>query len=252
MELPGAALDSVPDLASNRGSALGADKVINAGLELTERVLDMGALSETSPEEGGVECDQDPRAALEDDGAAEQANPQEDLQPRHDRHGRIIVLLDEGTNRLGERVLSILRLGAGRGSGRRVDLLGRDKGWDYVCARVGRDVENRVDAIWQHRKRVLGHEEPDDGHHWVGQPKHTSQNPEMERRTEVLDVLIGEVAQGAGLLSASLLTGTECLVDDNPVCCCGRQKAKAIANLGDTSIVVEADPRERVAEDAEK
>lgn len=41
---------------------------------------------------------------------------------------------------------------------------------------------------------------------------------EVGIHTEILNVLIGEVAQRTRLLGAVLLTGTPCLVHHNPVC----------------------------------
>lgn len=84
----------------------------------------MGALGETSTEEGSVESDKDPGAALEEDGAQEQTDPEENLEPRDNRHGCIIVLLDEGSDRLRKRMLGVLGFGIGRGSRGRGDFFG--------------------------------------------------------------------------------------------------------------------------------
>lgn len=158
VELPGAALDPIPDLASDWGCALGANEVVDAGLELAERVLHVCALGETGPEEGGIEGDKDPRAAREENGAEEQADPEENLEPRDDRHRSIIVLLDKSPNCLGERVLCVLGLRARGSSCGRGDLLGRDEGRDNVGARVSRDVKDGVDSVWEEGEGVLRHE----------------------------------------------------------------------------------------------
>lgn len=91
VELPGTALDALPDLARSRGRALGSDEVIDAGLDLAERVLDVAALREARTQEGGVDGQQDPRPALEQDGGEQQTDPEEDLEAGDDRHGCIVV-----------------------------------------------------------------------------------------------------------------------------------------------------------------
>lgn len=69
--------------------------------------------------------------------------------------------------------------------------------------------------------------------------------------TEILDVLIGQIAHGtARLLSARLLAGPPRLVDHYPISGRGRDEGEAVAELGHTTIVVHAYPRERVPEDA--
>lgn len=160
MELLSTALDAVPDLPGNGGSALGADEGVDAGAELGEGVLHVGALGEAGAQEGSVEGDEDPRAALEQNGGEQQADPEEQLEARHDGHGRIIVLLDEDANLVGE---GVSRLGLGRGAldGRRG--LGGHEGRNDIGARVGGDVEDGVDAVGEQGEGELGREEPDEG-----------------------------------------------------------------------------------------
>lgn len=119
MELTGKALDGLPSLASSGRSALSANEVVDASLKVAERVLDVAALSEAGAEEDGVDDDQDPRAALEEDDVEEDTEPEDELNVGDNRHGRIVVLLNETANRVGHRVLSVLGLGAGRGTGGR-------------------------------------------------------------------------------------------------------------------------------------
>ncbi len=95
MELSRGRLDGLPYLTGPGRGALGTDKVVEAGLELGERVLDVAALSIAGAEESGVDSEQDPRAALEENGPQNKANPQQNLEPRNDRHGAVIVLLNE-------------------------------------------------------------------------------------------------------------------------------------------------------------
>lgn len=165
MELLSATLDGVPDLTSCRGGALSADKGVHAGVELRERALDVGALGEAGSEEGSVDSEQDPGSSLEDDGGEENADPEEDLEGGDDRHGRIVVLLDESTNLIGERIGS---LGSGRGTRNGLgSRLRSSKSGNEVGAGVGRDVEDRVDGVGNQSERVLRREEPDEGHDCV-------------------------------------------------------------------------------------
>ena len=71
MELSSAVLDAIPDLTSCWGCPLSTDKIVDARLKLGERVLNMCALGEAGPEESGVDSQQDPGTALEEDGAKE-------------------------------------------------------------------------------------------------------------------------------------------------------------------------------------
>ncbi len=165
MELPRAALDAVPNLASHGRGALGADQVVDAGLELGERALHVAALGKARAQEGGVDGDQDPRAALEENGGQQEADPEEDLEARDHRHGRIVVLLDERANGIRGRVLGVHRLGSGRGPSGGINLLGRDDSRNQGRADICGDVEDRVNAVGEEGQHVLGHEEPDQGHH---------------------------------------------------------------------------------------
>lgn len=162
VELPSTALDTVPDLSCGRRSTLGTDEVIDTGLEHGEGVLNVAALRKSGAQEGGVDGNQDPRPALEQDSREQQADPKKDLEAGHDRHGHVIVLLNEGANSVRKRVSTVLRLRVRRARGG--DDLGRDDGGDQVGAGVGRNVEDRVDAVGQHSERILGHEEPDQSH----------------------------------------------------------------------------------------
>lgn len=158
MELAGAILDAVPDLAGGGGRALGADERVDAGAELGHGALDVGALRVAGAQEDGVEDEQDPRAALEQNGRQQDAAPQQDLEGRDNRHAGVVVLLDKGANLVGQRVRR-LALGRGAVGGGR----GRVDGGDQVGARVRGDVEDGVDAVGEEGEGVLGGEEPDQG-----------------------------------------------------------------------------------------
>lgn len=72
------------------------------------------------------------------------------------------------------------------------------------------------------------------------------------KHTEVLDVLVGEVADSAGRLSTGLLASAPCLVNHDAVCESGGEEGGAVAELGHLAIVVHAKPREDVAGDAKE
>ena len=143
-------LDHVPHLPGHGRRTLSANERVHACAELGEGVLDVAALGVASAEESGVEDNQDPRAALEEDGGKEDADPEEYLQRGDDRHGRIVVLLDKDTNPIGPGVV-----GLGLGS----VACGGD-GRDQVGASVGGDVENRVHRVGEESHGVLRRKEP--------------------------------------------------------------------------------------------
>lgn len=163
VELTSTVLDTVPNLACNWGGSLGTNEIIDARLKHGKGVLDMAALRESSAQECGVDGNQDPRPALEENGRQEKTNPEKDLEARDNGHGHVVVLLDKAANSIRQGVRSVLGLSVRRSAGAR-DSLGRDDGGDQVRASVGCNVEDGVDAVGQHSKRVLGHEEPDKGH----------------------------------------------------------------------------------------
>lgn len=166
MELPSTVLDGAPDLAGGRGGTLSSDERVDASTEGGERVLDMGALAVTRTEEDGVEADKDPRSALEENGRQKDTEPEEDLEAGDDGHGSIIVLLDKGTDLISERAVyrgSVVGRGT-IGSGSVRSALGGGESGDQVGASVGSNVEDREDGVGEKSQRVLGSEEPDEGH----------------------------------------------------------------------------------------
>ncbi len=81
------------------------------------------------------------------------------------------------------------------------------------------------------------------GLHGIGQ--------ELEGPTEILNVLIGEIADNtARLLCARLLASPPCLVHHDAVGSSSRDEGKAIAEPSHAPVIVEAYPRKSVAEDA--
>lgn len=146
MELAKTTLEATPDLSCHRRCVLLADQRVATSLKHAERVLHVGALGESSSEEGGVKSNQDPRSALEEDSSQKESDPQEDLEARDNRHGHVVVGLNELSNGIGDRVVS------GLGATWRSTSSGRSLDWrnsrDDVGTGVGRDVEDGVDAIW--------------------------------------------------------------------------------------------------------
>lgn len=165
VELPHTTLGAIPGLAENRRGTLGTDEVVDAGLELGERILHVRALRESGAQEGGVQGDKDPGAALEEDSGQQQAHPQENLEPRDYRHGHVVVLLDKSADGVSQRVARIPRLAVRGSLGGGDDLRGYDGGDDVGTGICG-DVEDGIDAVGKHGEGVLRHEEPDNGHGW--------------------------------------------------------------------------------------
>lgn len=97
---------------------------------------------------------------MEQDGGDEEANPQGNLEAGDDRHGHVVVLLDEGANGVGDPVV----LGLGLGAVGSWDLGGWDDRGDDGGAGVGCKVEDGVDRVGEQREEVRGREEPDEGH----------------------------------------------------------------------------------------
>lgn len=96
--LPEDVLDSSPTLSNGRRSALVGELGINARRELGNGTLDKAALSIAGAEEDGVDNEKDPGALLEEEGGANNTEPQGDLEDGNKCHGAIVVLLDELAN----------------------------------------------------------------------------------------------------------------------------------------------------------
>lgn len=163
MELLGTVLDDLPDLARGRGSSLGADKRVDTSAELSERVLNMGALGETSTKEGSVEDNEDPRSALEENSGEEDTAPESDLEGGDNGHGSVIVLLDESTDLVSKSAVDS-RSAVRRSTVSFGSRLGRKDGGDHIGAGVGSNVEDRVDRVRDQGEGVLRGEEPNKGH----------------------------------------------------------------------------------------
>lgn len=247
MELPGTTLDAIPNLPERGRDSLSAKLAVDSGLEDREGVLHVRALGETSAEEGGVESQQDPAAALENNGPDEKTNPEGDLESGHNGHGRVIVLLDKCANVVGspEVLDGRLRAVGGGSSG------GRDDGGDDGGAGVGREVEDGVDGVGEESQEERGGEEPYKGHDCGIEDMSVGRMEERFRGfrgcrglTQVLDILIGqqrnEILRGQG--QAGLDPRAHDLVDDNCVCDDSRHKGRAIIELGGLGPPVCADP----------
>jgi len=164
MERPHTALNTIPKRSGRRRSALRTNQVIDSRLQLSELTLNEAALSESSTEEGGVDSDQDPRARLESDSREEETTPEKDLEDSNETHRRIIVFLDELADHISVWVGLGGWLGTRAGTSSGSNWLRGLDGGNEVCAGVGRDVEDGVDAEGEHGEGVLGSEKPDEGH----------------------------------------------------------------------------------------
>lgn len=142
------------------------DGCVSAGSQLTNGLLDKGALGIAGAEERKVDNQQDPASLGESQSGEDQAEKQGDLEGSDNTHASIVVLLDEATNGLGERVLLAGGLGVGgAGRGRTSSTLGRRlESGDQVHATVGSDMEDGVDAEGQESEDQLAGVEPDQSH----------------------------------------------------------------------------------------
>lgn len=124
VELLGAILDAVPHAAGGGRGALCTNELVDARAHLSDRGLDVRALREASSEEDGVDTDENPRAALEQNRREKQADPKKDLKAGDNGHGRVVVLLDEGTNLVLQRAAGLGPRRGTAGSSRGVLLRG--------------------------------------------------------------------------------------------------------------------------------
>lgn len=164
MESPRTTLNTIPDLSSRRGSRLCTHKAVDSRFQLSELALNEAALSESCAEECGIDSDQDPGASAECDSREEKSAPEEDFENSDESHGCVIVFLDKFANGISSCVWLVGWLGGGRCTCCSGYLLRWLDSWDQVCAGVGCDVEDGVDAEWEHCEGVLGREEPDKSH----------------------------------------------------------------------------------------
>jgi hypothetical protein len=197
--------------------------------------LNESALSEASTEEGGVDSDQNPRTLLECDSREEKTAPEQDFEDSDEAHGSIIVFLDELANHISVWVCLGGWLGAGAGTCCGSNWLARLDGGNEVCAGIGRDVEDRVDTEWEHSERVLGREEPDEGH------------------SQVLDILISDQRKRArrGLCARSR-TSTESLINHDSIRHRCGNKGGAVRESCPSRVVVECDVGEPITSDTKE
>lgn len=94
------ALEGSPGVAGGGRGALVGELGVDPGGQRVDGLLDEAALGNTRAEEDGVDGEQDPRALLEEERRAEHAEPETDLEEGNERHGAVIVLLDELANGL--------------------------------------------------------------------------------------------------------------------------------------------------------
>jgi len=95
-------LETTPALSDGRRQVLAVGNSVTASAQLVDGGLHEGALVEASSEEDSVDNKQDPRALLEEKTREEQTEPESDLENSDKGHGRIVVVLNEVANGLGE------------------------------------------------------------------------------------------------------------------------------------------------------
>lgn len=87
MELFSSVADVVPDLASDRRSSLSSNQRVDASAQVSKRSLNVSALRVAGTQEGGVDGEQDPGAALEEQGREQNAEPKKNLESCNHAHG---------------------------------------------------------------------------------------------------------------------------------------------------------------------
>ena len=76
---------------------------------------------------------------------------------------------------------------------------------------------------------------------------------EARQPTQILDILIGDVAEGAARLPcAGTLAGAPCLVDHDAISQGSGQEIEAIAKSGGSGVVVHGNPRKGVSRESDK
>ena len=239
MEFAGNALDNVPRLLELRRGALGGNKVLGPGRDVSQRRLDVGALGVASSDEDGVQAKQDPRPTLEEDGRQQHSSPQTNLKVRDNRHREVVVLLDKVSNLVRERVVD-LGLRHAIGSRRR-----RVEDGNQVLAGVRGHVEHGVDRVRKQGERILRREEPDKGHGYSrASAGDTRKSPDQTARlTQILDVLISEKADDAvGRPGSGLCAGALRLVHDDAIRESRGHKRCPVGELGHAAVVVHEQP----------
>lgn len=252
-------LDCLPTLSDGRWDIGVLDLLVDAGSQLGKGTLDELALGESRAQEDCVDAQQDPGAFAERQGGEEQAYPQEDLEQGDQKHGSVIVFLDEATDLHGKRRLRLLSAGR-RGSGPR-SLLGWLDGGENVGASVSRNVEDRVDCEWKQCERYLSREQPDQAYDCRAVELSefgcsSCEAPSLSFRsslTQILHIFIREQLDGGrGDLGTGLHSSAISLEDHNSIGCDGRHKGQAICNLRPSGVIVERKVGEAIAEDGEQ
>ena len=145
MEPTSKQFDGIPTLADAGGDILRAENGVHASIELGERVLKMGALGKSGSQEDGIDGDENPGPALEEDCRYQETDPYGNFEPCDDRHGTAIIFLNKPADFVGEWVGSRYWLRIRRAS-RLQHHLGRDCG-NEAGSSITSDVEDRIDCV---------------------------------------------------------------------------------------------------------
>ena len=148
-----------PSRADGRRDVLTVRQSVTTGSDMANHALNKCALADAGAQESGVQGENDPAAAGEEDGRTHKAEPQRKLEAGNERHAGVIVVLDEAADGVGHAgSLGFLT--------RRSRWRGADSG-KKNAAGVGQDVEDAVDSVWKESKRILARKEPEKGHCWI-------------------------------------------------------------------------------------
>ena len=129
---------------------------VSTGAQMLDHALNETALADTGTEESGVQGQDDPAAASEDDGGAQHAEPQGQLEASDERHAGIVVFLDEAADGISHT--GRLGLLTSRGRWRRTN------GGQDEATGVCQDVKDAIDGVWEESKWILSSKEPHEGH----------------------------------------------------------------------------------------
>lgn len=232
--LPKNAFDSLPSLANDRGGILSVGEAVDPGTDVSERALNKGALSVPGTEEDGISDKQDPGAFLEGDGGAKKASPESDFQNGHHRHAAVVVILNEATNCVCEgRVGLWLSRRSSRGCGGGVSRRRRDSR-QQIGARVGGNMEQRINCKREDGERHLVGKQPYESHR------------------QILHILISNDGQWPTLALARPSACAEALVNDDSIRHSCGNKGGAVGETGPLGGGIEGDVGQAISDGAKE
>lgn len=158
------ALERFPTRSDRGGHVLPLCHLVTFRAQLVQHALHERALADPRSQEDGVRKQQNPAPFLEQQGGTKETEPEGNLEPGDERHGRVIPVLHEAADRVTYG--GALRLLTGRRGRRRLD------GGQEDAARVRGEVEQAVHRERQQGERQLTGEEPDESHSCAWSSQH--------------------------------------------------------------------------------